>query len=390
MSYFVVTDYLLFALLFLSSPLILLCHELGHAIAALILTKGKVTVYVGAYVKSNMKHHLNIGRLEIWFMTNPFNWRSGICLFNHAGLSINRNILIILSGPFTSLLLAALSFYGLSVLNLDALPFLALSIFFMLTIWDFARNLNPIKKMVTSPNGNQYYRDGTRIKTLLSYKKYPVEFFTALGHEHSKDFNQAADLIEIAVADRRADAILWMYAIDINIKAKRYVRAKEITTLLESKKKFGADEYCMQGIVYGYLNKKEECLIAFDKSLQLNPDSHYANNNKGYFLTVWEEYTQSIPYFDRAIKVCPEFGYAYTNRALAKIKTGDQDGGLKDLQVVFKWDAEDSYALRNLGIYYLERGDKILALEQFIKSKEKEPDMPLIEELILQASPQVA
>ncbi len=46
-------------------PITVLLHELGHAIPALILTRQKVSIYIGSYGDPDKSLHFRIGLLEL-------------------------------------------------------------------------------------------------------------------------------------------------------------------------------------------------------------------------------------------------------------------------------------------------------------------------------------
>jgi membrane-associated protease RseP (regulator of RpoE activity) len=94
-------DFLLgFGLSFLTVPLLVLVHELGHAIAALHLTRGPVRVYVGRDPKLVGR----VGRLELYFgFRPPKGGPTGVCLHARARTPL-REMAIALAGPLASAL----------------------------------------------------------------------------------------------------------------------------------------------------------------------------------------------------------------------------------------------------------------------------------------------
>ena len=79
-------------------------HELGHALAGLILTCGRVTVSVGGYCWEHpyymgTRHHLTL-RLIGWQML------AGYCEYEHPPRSTVRQLLVTGAGPLASLFFA--------------------------------------------------------------------------------------------------------------------------------------------------------------------------------------------------------------------------------------------------------------------------------------------
>lgn len=61
------------------------------------------------------------------------------------------------------------------------------------------------------------------------------------------------------------------------------------------------------------------------------------------------------------------------------------EDGLKDLQHSMVLDESNSYAHRNLGIYYLKMGNPGKALVCFGKAQQRDADTPLLNEYIEKA-----
>src|SRR5579859_2563186 len=92
--------------LLITRPFTVLFHELGHAIPAILLSKEKVTIYVGSYGDPAKSFRVNIGLLEVWFRYNPFKWRSGLTIPSAKGISLDKKIIYTLMGPVASFAIA--------------------------------------------------------------------------------------------------------------------------------------------------------------------------------------------------------------------------------------------------------------------------------------------
>lgn len=101
-----------FALAFLISPLVTFLHEMGHALVGLMITREKVIIQMGGYLKAQQwRRRFQIGRLEIRWVT----WRSGFTGFCytiiHKKTPIFYMIVFTLAGPMASLILSFLLLY---------------------------------------------------------------------------------------------------------------------------------------------------------------------------------------------------------------------------------------------------------------------------------------
>ncbi len=89
---------LIFAVLLLNWPIVVLIHELGHAIPALRYTSEKVVIYICSYGQTKDSVSIRINRLEIWFNYNVFRWRGGLCVSSAiAQTTLKRQIFFFLA-----------------------------------------------------------------------------------------------------------------------------------------------------------------------------------------------------------------------------------------------------------------------------------------------------
>lgn len=112
-------------------------------------------------------------------------------------------------------------------------------------------------------------------------------------------------------------------------------------------------------------------LISLDKK-RPNPGSY---NGRGYVYLLHNRYAEAIDDFNLAIEVDPYHAYAFDNRGFCKLMLGDLKGGLEDIETSLRLDPGNSYSFRNKGIYYFIKGDFSLALEYYLKAKEKQGDV---------------
>lgn len=90
-------------LLFLAFFITVSLHELGHAIPALLMTRRRVTIYIGSLGSPYQSFHVSVGRLTFFCKYNPLLWYKGCCVTNY-DLSIDQQILYVAGGPIASFL----------------------------------------------------------------------------------------------------------------------------------------------------------------------------------------------------------------------------------------------------------------------------------------------
>lgn len=93
----------LLLVLFIIGPLSTLLHEVGHGVAALLVTKRPIHIYLGRMTESN-RENFNFGRLHF-----HLQWSVGVgYTYWGTGLSKQQRMFSIAGGPMMSLLLIIL------------------------------------------------------------------------------------------------------------------------------------------------------------------------------------------------------------------------------------------------------------------------------------------
>jgi tetratricopeptide (TPR) repeat protein len=382
MEYFALFLFLLALLVLITRPFTVLFHELGHAIPALLLTKERVTIYIGSYGDPSKSLNLNLGFLEIWFRFNPFAWRGGLCVPSAPNVSINRQIIYTLSGPLASFFIGCIACYLTFSFDLHGALKLFFVVFLGSTIFDLFVDLIPNKKRITLYSGSFAYNDGYSLQRLFYYKKFSKEYEQASHFYNQGRYADAAHLFNSILTKGFKDEHLFQLAIASYLQVGNYYCSKDLIDDLILRGNGTSDDYANAGFVYSQCELHNEALDFYDKSLQQNANNKLSLNNKGYTLNLLDRYAEAIPLFDKAIEIDKTFAYSYNNRGLSKIKIGKTNEGLEDIKQSFELDKDNSYAYRNLGIYHLDRGEFDEAYKLFIKSKELDPSTHMIDNLI--------
>jgi tetratricopeptide (TPR) repeat protein len=366
----------------ISRSIIVILHELGHAIPALLFTKQKVTVYIGSYGDPKKSIHFKIGLLEFWCSYKIFSWESGLCRLSSNAPSLNKQIIYVLLGPLFPLFFASIYLYFSIINEFDDYYVYFGLIFFVLSLLDL-KNLIPDKKPIELYDGNLTYNDGYTLSRLFRHKKNLKQYTEAVDLYNDKEYKKAIPFFDLILKRKVRNEDVYRLNIFANIQIRDFERAKILFD--EYKKDFtlASDDYSNGGLIYSELNLHEKALELYDKSLSINGNNVYSLNNKGYTLNLLDRYSEAIPYFDKAIESNELFAYAYNNRGLSKFKTGNVSEGLKDIDKSIEIDKDNSYSYRNLGIYHFDIGEIEKARELFLKSKELDRNTHMIDELIL-------
>jgi tetratricopeptide (TPR) repeat protein len=89
--------------------------------------------------------------------------------------------------------------------------------------------------------------------------------------------------------------------------------------------------YVSRGILYAKSGKFNLGLEDLNKAILLDPENLQGYLNRGVIHLNLKSYKEAISDFSITLRMKPQFDYAYFNRGLAKIFSGDKNGGCSDL-----------------------------------------------------------
>lgn len=367
-------------------PITTLLHELGHAIPAFLLTRQKVSVYIGSHGDPAKSLHLRVGLLEFWLRYNPLSWYYGLCHPRAEQISTTKKFIYTLTGPLASITIAIVACYFSFVYDVHGALKLLLIVFLGSSVFDLFVNLIPNRTPFQLFDGTVVYNDGYQLRQLVAFSKNQKEYREAEEAYEQQDFERVAKLTEHILSRGFRHEIIYRLGIVANIHLKRYTTALALHDKLDALTELTNIDHHNLGLIYAYLDRQQDALNAFDHGIHLDPNNSWAYNNRGYFLTVWHRFDEALHDLNKALEIDPDFAFALSNRGLAKIKLGDAEAGLADINRSIEIDAENSYAWRNLGIYHLTKGNKPEALKLFEKAKQLDADTLLLDDLISEAT----
>ena len=111
----------------------------------------------------------------------------------------------------------------------------------------------------------------------------------------------------------------------------------------------------------------------------------YSQQNKfivaeNYFRN--NEYEKAIQSLNSAIIHNPKYAFAYNNRGLAKVRLGQTEEGLADIEKAKSLDDSNAFIYLHLGFYFQKTNQEKLAHQHFQKAKDMEIDFHGIDYLI--------
>lgn len=168
-------------------PLLVLLHELGHAVPALLFTRARVAVYLGTYGDHDNSWRLRVGLLEIYLKKWTFFWSKGLCVPSSSDMTTTQQVLMTLGGVTVSLAIAVLGFYGALLFDWHGAVKLFL---FLLTIF-------AVVTLITNLIPREYAglaSDGLLLKQLLTGKRLAATFTPELQALIARSREVAIDL----------------------------------------------------------------------------------------------------------------------------------------------------------------------------------------------------
>ena len=356
-------------------------HELGHAIPSLIFTDTQVTVFIGSFGNKGKSFKVKIARLEMWFRYNPLLWRKGVCQFSPANVPLTKQMIIIGSGPFISLILAvaAITFFKFSnnpQARAISLPFIYYALMF------FACTIIPIDKKLAITNGYILYNDGYKLMMMFRLKRYSGEQQRAINYYNEKKYIKAGEIFEFLLKKKVMYKAFFTNAVNSYLFGRDYHKVLDIDKNFSAKFILNSNEFCSIGVAKLINKMYPQAKADFEKSLALNPNNLDTLNNIAYNYILTKEYEKGIPYLDKAIAIDAKFSHGYTDRGLAKVKLGKTVDGFNDLTKAIELDTSNAHAYRNVGIYYHDIGNYAKALSFYNKALELDAHTHLINELI--------
>jgi Flp pilus assembly protein TadD len=356
-------------LFFVSLFLVVLFHELGHAIMALTFTKGIVNIYIGSHGETNNSAKIKTGRLITHIKSNPLKWIRGICVPSVMEMSINNKIIFVAAGPIISILTGLAALFVFNNINPGIIR-LQLMFFGLFSVLTGITNFYPRVLSRRSISGQLTTTDGYKLFQLFRMKFLPPQFTVATELFNKKNYDESSKTLQTLIDTGNKNKHVLRLAINANLLAKNLTRSDEFMTIFLRKYVPNSNDYCNAGYIKSMFKDEEVALGLYKKSLALNSSSPVALNNIGHSLIELGRYLEAEQYLNAAISESPKFCHAHSNLGLVRIHMGNMEGGLEAIQNCFGIDPNFVHAYTCLGVYNMKMGRYSEAKKNFEKSNE--------------------
>ncbi len=365
--------YILFIVVF-ARPVTVLLHEMGHGLTALVLSRGKVSLFLGSYGDRAKGIRIGLGRMELYVSSGIYYRGSGLCMVD-APMSVRRQMLFTLMGPVTSLIAGILFFWWATSPASDEVT-ARLAFFCALScIIDLLINIVPRKRPIVLADGRLTHNDGRQLFVLWVLHKHWDTYCTALERFHAGAHAESARLFHTIVRKEKRLADLFRYAVHAHLMAREFANARMLLKEQEERWPLEANDLVNRAYIKIEENEFQDALSDMDRALEMQPGHALALSNRGFTHELLGDHDRAHSDLDRAIALDPNCAYAYNNRALVRIRTGHMQEAHADLEKAFALDGKHAYMHRNRGIYHFELGAYAEALACFEQAAVMDTDV---------------
>ncbi len=348
-------------------------HELGHAIPSLLFTKGDVIVYVGSYGDVSKSLHLTFGRLQFYLTFNFWGWDLGMCV-GRGATYYRQQILIVLGGPLTSLLIAFILLYVLIFVEAEDWAKSLCAVFLVSSLWDFFVNIIPNEHAITLHNGKLTYNDGYQLKRLWQESRFPDTYFKGLTLFEQNDFEAALPYFQHCLKNGFDQQIVKDKILTCYLEKREYQAGLGFFLEEIKRPKMKPFQYEQLGDLYRQVQDYENALNCYGIYLHVHYKDERVLSKKGQTLLYLGELNLAIEEFNFALRVNERYAEAYSFRGRVFISLKEWRKAEADLMKALELDDNDPSIHLHLGMYHEEMGEAKRALMAYEKAKEKGSD----------------
>jgi hypothetical protein len=381
---FVIYFVVVFIILLLNQ-LVVILHEIGHALAATLLTNStKIDVLIGTQKENKAQINFKFFIYHFHLRFDIFGLHGGGVIYNKSGNSILKEAIILLSGSSLSLIVSIFLFI-LFQNNIEKYPFLRiLSIFLILA------NLKSIYEnfFKNSTNIFNYWggNDGEQLEKLMKYGKDFIRVQDAFKAYLAENYNEC-ELLLIEANKNVQNIDIIRYLAYSTHNQKKYSESENYLEELENKYTFNDNDYLFRIINWQHLNRNDEIIEFFNNIENAEKITQFVNVNNiiAYCYLEKEMFDDAIIYCEKALQDIPNDFSTLINNGYCNLKLGFLEKGYKHLLNAEKINSEDANLYSNISYYYCCKKEKDLAVQNLTKAKKLgliQEDCNELEELI--------
>jgi tetratricopeptide (TPR) repeat protein len=356
-----------FVFFYLVSPLIILFHELGHALAYLLLTKpNRIDVFIGSYGEYDKSFQVNVGKLQIYFRKSLLLVTGGgMCKSYKRESNYIKDIIILLAGPVFTCLIAGLLFYLVLNYNMHGcikLYCFALIIFSFISLF---QSLYP--RTISTSATVRVDNDGKQILFALRNRDTFYQYQTAMSCIIDEQYLTAAENLKYFLERSKANEEQLRLYISIAVINCNYTeilksseRLSEITTL-------NTTDHYYKGYACSLAEDHRGAISEYREVLALESNHKEALGLLGGELINIGEYSEAKIILKKVIELDDAFSHAYCNMGYLYILTGEFSDAKVYLDKSITLNPDLAHSYLYLGLYYQKLKDDEMSKLHFEK-----------------------
>jgi tetratricopeptide (TPR) repeat protein len=368
----------IYVTLFISSPLIAVVHELGHAFAYLFFTKpDKIDIYIGFYSNPKNSIRFNFGKLSFYIKRSfPFVKGIGLCKSHKAESNYYNYIAILLAGSFFTLFAAGI--ISLVALKTNAPLLVMISCFIFLGVSALSLISNLFPRSIDKSHFANLNSDGKQILFVLKIKNRLPDYIEALQYIEKQEFANAIPKLKTVLESAPSAKNILQLLIISSLNARQFDNAAEFIAQIERHGELSPQDLFLKGCFQSLTHHHDEAITTYSAVLKKNRNNILALNNIGSELIEKGAHEVAKQALEKAIKISPTFDDPYGNLGYSKIIQGDLEAGKILADKCIELNENNATAYKALGVYYLKREQLNLANINFTKAKDLDPNIDLI------------
>ena len=356
-------------------------HELGHALPSLLFTNGDVEIHVGSFGDNKDSFKIDLGRLKAFFKLNILQWNSGLCS-RKENTSLFHSIIIVLGGPFFSLMLGGILFFILKFYAWGEVMTFIFAFFIISSVYDFFVNIIPLSTPILLADGSVTYNDGTHFLNMIKASRMPEDYNEGLKLQQQQKHDAAIEQFKKAIAEGHNDKQIHFSLIDSLSESGKLDQALKHVEFLQKNNRLVISDYSYVGNILLQKENYRAAIQFFNQYLYKHFNDTQTLNKRGYAHLRVGDYQNAYYDFNSAILQESKFAAAYNNRGLARIRLGDPEGGLEDIEKSKSMDDSNPFVYLHLGYYFKATNQTQKAVKHFQKAKDMGIDFHGLDYLI--------
>lgn len=348
---------------------VVLFHEMGHAIPALIFGDGEVKVLVGSYVERPGGATIQLGRLKLRAFFNLLNPRIGLCAWQGRKLKTWQRAIVLLGGPLASFILMGLIFMYLLRSGATDYALFAGAVLLTLAVIDLLMNLVPVQG-VPDAAGQATYSDGLQLLALIARSRLSAEDRKVLELQESGQDQAALELLRSSVSQQPAQATKRLLLSQQAYRMGLYEEALEHYLWLFQNKGFSRRDYYEVADCYFQLNDYEkalQCLVPYEEDYHEDFRLYVL---RARILIAEASYPIALYNLDTAVYRNPGSGLIRALRGLCLMREREFGPAKEELEAALQLAPEDAEVAFYHGQLLEERGLNSEALAEYRRAKE--------------------